>query len=101
MTKDQLTLRGVGDLAGALPDHSAIPSRKAVMGQFDCYKALGRSRTPKAGTGALTVDGLPFFLQAEQLKPFISEELRLSTTPIFFKGKDGRNNQTDPLPLGL
>lgn len=35
------------------------------------------------GTGGLaTVDGLPFFLQAEILKPFISEELSMSTTNI-------------------
>ena len=39
----------------------------------------------KAGTGGLsTVDELPFFLRAEQLKPFISKELRMSTTPILF-----------------
>jgi hypothetical protein len=38
----------------------------------------------KAGTGVLsTVDGLPFFLLADALKPYISEELRMSTTPIF------------------
>lgn len=39
-----------------------------------------------------TVDGLPFFLQAEQLQPFISEELRQSTTPIFFRTKDGQRS---------
>jgi hypothetical protein len=39
----------------------------------------------KAGTGVLTtVDGIPFYLQAEALKDFISEELMASTTPIFF-----------------
>jgi hypothetical protein len=47
---------------------------------------LGRSRSPKAGTGILsTVDGLPFFLQAEALKPFISDDLMMSTTPIFYR----------------
>jgi hypothetical protein len=34
-----------------------------------------------------TVDGLPSFLQAEALKPFITEELMQSTTPIVFKLK--------------
>ena len=54
--------------------------------------ALGRSRSPKAGTGVLsTVDELPFFLQADTLKPFISEDLAMSTNPIFYRTKsDGR-----------
>ena len=33
---------------------------------------------------------MPFFLQANQLKPFISEELRSSTTPIVFRLKSGQ-----------
>ena len=38
-----------------------------------------------AGTGGFsTVDDVPFFLQAEQLKPFVSEELLMSTTPILW-----------------
>ena len=35
-------------------------------------------------------DGLPFFLSAEVLKPFITDELSLSTTPIFFRLKGGQ-----------
>jgi len=37
-----------------------------------------------------TVDGIPFFLQAETLKPFINSELLASTTPIFFRTKSGK-----------
>jgi hypothetical protein len=37
-----------------------------------------------------TVDGVPFFLQAEALKPFISEDLLKSTTPVFFRDKSGK-----------
>jgi hypothetical protein len=60
------------------------------LSQGTFLQALGRSRTPKAGTGGLSsVDGLPFFLQADVLKQFISEDLRLSTTPIFFRFKSG------------
>jgi hypothetical protein len=36
-----------------------------------------------------TVDGLPFFLQAEALRPFISDDLLESTTPIFYRTKNG------------
>lgn len=61
-----------------------------LLSQGTFLRALGRSRTPKAGTGALsTVDGLPFFLQLKELDPFISEDLRLSTTPVFFRTKRG------------
>jgi hypothetical protein len=69
------------------------PDRKRLLSQGSFLLALGRSRTPKAGTGALSsVDGLPFFLQAEQLKPFISEELRVSTAPIFFRNSKGQRS---------
>jgi len=68
-----------------------LPNGKRLLSQGTFLKALGRSRTPKAGTGGFSsVDGLPFFLQAEVLKPFISEELRLLTTPIIFRLKSGQ-----------
>jgi hypothetical protein len=70
---------------------AVLPNGKRLLSQGTFLQALGRSRTPKAGTGGFsTVDGLPFFLQAELLKPFISEELLLSTTPIFFRLKSGQ-----------
>lgn len=61
-----------------------------IITQATFLRALGRSRSPKAGTGVLsTVDELPFFLQAEALKPFISNDLMQSTTPIFYRTKSG------------
>jgi len=70
---------------------AVLANGKRLLTQGTFLKALGRARTPKAGTGVMTtVDGTPFFLQAEVLKPFISEDLMLSTTPIFFKDKKGR-----------
>jgi len=70
---------------------AVLPDGKRIITQATFLRALGRSRSPKAGTGVLsTVDGLPFFLQAEILKPFISEDLTMSTTPIFFKTRDGK-----------
>ncbi len=63
---------------------------KRVLSQGQFLKALGRSRSPKAGTGALTTaDELPFFLQADALKPFISNDLRESTKPVFYLSKSG------------
>jgi hypothetical protein len=70
---------------------AVLPDGKRLLSQGTFLRALGRSRTPKAGAGVLsTADGLPFFLQAEHLQPFISDELRQSTTPIFYRSKTGR-----------
>jgi hypothetical protein len=68
-----------------------LANGKRLLTQGTVLQAIGRSRTPKAGTGGFSnVDGLPFFLSAETLNPFISDELRLSTTPIFFRLKSGQ-----------
>lgn len=70
---------------------AVLPNGKRLLTQATVLTAIGRSRSPKAGTGVLsTVDGLPFFLQSESLKPFIDEDLAASTTPIFFIDKAGR-----------
>jgi hypothetical protein len=56
-----------------------------ILNQAGFLRAIGRARSPKAGKGVLsTIDNLPFFLQAEALQPFISDELRESTKPIFY-----------------
>lgn len=69
---------------------AVLPNGLRVITQATFLRSLGRSRSPKAGTGVLsTVDDLPFFLQAEALKPFISDELAMSTTPIFYRGASG------------
>ena len=68
-----------------------LPNGKRLLTQSSFLTSLGRSRSPKAGTGVLsTVDGLPFFLQADALKPFINNDLIESTTPIFFRDKTGK-----------
>ena len=84
------------DFEGAFPigntevAAAVLPNGKRLLTQATFLRALGRSRSPKAGTGVLsTVDGLPFFLQAEALSPYISDDLRMSTTPIFFRTKSG------------
>lgn len=54
-----------------------------VLTQEGFLSAIGRAGKAKGGEGA-TVDGLPAFLRANNLKPFISNELVESTTPIEF-----------------
>jgi len=69
---------------------AVLPNGKRLLSQSTVLVAIGRHPKPKAGTGVYTVDGLPSFLQAEVLKPFITEELMQSTTPIAFKLKSGQ-----------
>lgn len=77
----------LGDLMIAC---AVLPNGKRIITQATFLRALGRSRSPKAGTGVLaTVDGLPFFLQADAIKPFVSEDLAMSTTPIFYRNLGG------------
>jgi len=71
--------------AAVLPDGSRVISQAAFL------RAIGRSRSPKAGTGVFsTVDSKPFFLQARALDPFIDNELLESTKPVFFKTDKGK-----------
>lgn len=86
----QATHDGVLQLGGRELVAAVLPSGKRLLSQGTFLQALGRSRTPKGGTGGFsTVDSLPFFLQAEELKPFISEDLLVSTTPILFRLRSG------------
>ena len=86
----QATHDGPLEIGDAILAAAVLPSGKRLLSQGTFLQALGRSRTPKAGTGGLsTVDGLPFFLQAEVLRPFITDELKMSTTPILFRFKSG------------
>lgn len=60
-----------------------------VINQESFLRALGRSRSPKGGTGsAFAVDDMPPFLAADNLKPFITKELTQSTTPIVYRKAD-------------
>ena len=69
---------------------AVLEDGRRIITQAAFLRAMGRARSPKAGTGVFsTVDELPFFLQAEALQPFISEELRGSTKPIFYINKQG------------
>ncbi len=72
---------------------AVLNTRKRVLTQHTFLTALGRSERPKGGTGTRRLvggaDGLPPFLSAANLEPFISDELRQTTTPILFQIKTG------------
>ena len=74
-----------------------------VLSQGGFLQAIGRSRTPKAGTGG-GVDDLPAFLNASNLKPYLSQIRKgLSTTPILFQmphgGPKGYGYMAELLPV--
>jgi hypothetical protein len=54
-----------------------------VLTQEGFLTAIGRAGKAKGGEGA-TVDGLPAFMRASNLKPFINNDLVASTTPVEF-----------------
>lgn len=89
----QATHEGVVAIGNVEIIAAVLPNGERVLSQGTFLQALGRSRSAKAGTGGLTtVDGLPSFLLADQLKAFISDELRVSTTPIHFRARSGQRS---------
>ena len=87
----QATHDGVMELGGRPLIAAVLGNGKRLLSQGTFLQAIGRSRTPKAGTGGFSiVHSLPFFLQADELKPFISEESSMSTTPILFRLRNGQ-----------
>ena len=69
---------------------AVLQNGKRVLTQGTFLTAIGRAAKAKAGTGSLRlVDGLPPFLVADNLKPFVSDELKQSTTPIVFRTSKG------------
>lgn len=69
---------------------AVIEGEIRILSQAGFLRAIGRARSPKAGTGIQsTVDDLPFFLQAKALKPFITDDLAMSTKPIAYRVDSG------------
>jgi hypothetical protein len=60
-----------------------------VFTQGGFLHAIGRARNAKGGQG-VTLDGLPAFLRANNLKPFISKHLEDSTRHVVFYRPGGR-----------
>ncbi len=78
------------DIGDKTVSAAVLRDETRVITQATFLRALGRSRSPKAGTGVLsTVDELPVFLQARALQPFINKELEVSTKPIFYRTRSG------------
>jgi len=72
---------------------AVLNTRIRVLTQETLLLSIGRAAKAKGGTGVMRsvegVDDLPPFLAADNLKPFISDRLRESTTPILYRNKAG------------
>lgn len=97
------THTGELEIAGATLSCAVLETGKRLFTQGGFLTALGRAEKAKGGHGSVAlVDGLPPFLTASNLKPFISEDLRESTTPIVFRPPTGRKAfgyEVDILPM--
>lgn len=76
-----------------------------VLTQHGFLSAIGRSTTPKGGTGVQSLgdglDNLPTFLAAWNLKPLISKQIIESTKPVKFRlpgGGIGYGFRAEALP---
>jgi hypothetical protein len=76
-------------IAGRSLNCAVLETGRRLLTQETFLTAIGRARKAKGKTGSFVVDGLPPFLAAENLVPFISDELRQSTTPIFCRNEKG------------
>jgi hypothetical protein len=68
---------------------AVLENGKRLLTQETFLTAIGRAGKAKGKTGSFVVDGMPPFLSADNLKPFISDDLRQSTTPIFCRNENG------------
>jgi hypothetical protein len=80
---------GTIEIAGRKIACAVLPDGKRVLTQETFLSAIGRSRKGKGGQIVSSPDGLPPFLAAENLRPFISGELRQATAPYFFRSLGG------------
>jgi hypothetical protein len=76
-------------IAGRSFSCAVLETGKRLLTQETFLTAIGRAAKAKGKTGSFVVDGLPPFLAAENLLPFISDDLRQSTTPIFCRNEKG------------
>ena len=71
---------------------AVLNTKLRVLTQETFLTAVGRAGKAKGGTGSqrmILKGGLPPFLAARNLEPFISDELRQAATPIVFRTKRG------------
>lgn len=64
---------------------AVLETGKRVITQQALFTAIGRTGRPQNKVDSETCSSMPVFLAADNLKPFISEELKNALTPVAFK----------------
>lgn len=88
----QALVEGEIEFAGRNIACAVLDTKLRVLTQETFLTTLGRARKAKGGQGSermMRVGGLPPFLAAENLTPFVSDELRIAATPVVFRTKRG------------
>lgn len=68
---------------------SVLDNGTRVLTQVGFMQAIGRSPNPKGGQITSAPDGLPPFLAADTIKPFVTEDLRRATVPVIYRTAQG------------
>src|SRR6266567_2997631 len=79
---------GTLEIAGRTIACAVLETKMRVLTQETFLTAVGRAGKAKGGRGSermILKGGLPPFLAAENLEPFISDELRQAATPVVFR----------------
>jgi len=82
---------GTLKIAGREIACAVLADGKRVLTQDAFLSAIGRSPKGKGGQIVTSADGLPPFVAAENLRPFISEELKQATAPYIYRTPSGSN----------
>lgn len=69
-----------------------------LLTQRGMFVSLGRNKNPNTGSSA--IDGRPGFLAANNLEPFISDELRRSWNSVRFKQREGSGGEGGNIAVG-
>jgi P63C domain len=77
------------NLAGVTLSCAVLDTGQRVLSQSAFMKALNRARQAKGRTHYKGDVELPAFLTAQNLKPFIPESLKVTSSQIEFKAKNG------------
>jgi len=83
------THQGELQIADNIMPCAVLEDGTRIISQAGFLRSIGRSRSPKAKHG-VTVAETPTFLSANNLKPYISNELIESTKPIIYKDTNNR-----------
>jgi hypothetical protein len=79
---------GALSIAGMNIACAVLDNKVRVLTQGTFLRAIGRSRSPTAGTGITTTD-LPTFLAAGNLRPFIPAAVMAKASPIKYRTESG------------